>query len=127
PALARALMVTPIGETRRWWIQPERLAPGYPGMPALPHVIDLSVIGEADPLKAPPDVAAVPADAQRSASGLAWKVLRRGDGGGHPAPDALIEIDYTGWTTDGRVFDSSLRTGAHAFFPLRNLIAGWQE
>ncbi|KFN47374.1 FKBP-type peptidyl-prolyl cis-trans isomerase [Arenimonas composti] len=127
PALARALMLTPVGETRRWWIQPERLAPGYPGMPNLPHVIELTVIGEANPLQAPPDVAAVPDGAQRSASGLAWKVLRRGGGSDHPGPNAVIEIDYTGWTADGRPFDSSLRSGGHAFLPLAGLIPGWQE
>jgi hypothetical protein len=127
PALARALLTTPVGETRRWWIEPARLAPGYPGMPNLLHVIDLTVVGEANPLQAPADVAAVPADAQRTASGLAYKVLRRGGGNERPPAGATVEIDYTGWTADGRAFDSSLRTGGHAFLPLGNLIAGWQE
>lgn len=127
PGIARALLTTPVGETRRWWIAPERMAPGYPGMPPLLHVLDLTVVGEPDPLKAPADLAAPPADAQRTASGLAYRVLHRGAGGPHPGPDATVRIDYTGWSADGVVFDSSLRTGAPAVFPLSQLIEGWQE
>jgi|SRR5690606_1117003 hypothetical protein len=127
PGLARAILSTPIGETRRWWIRPERLLPGYPGMPNLPHVFDVTVIGSADPVKAPADVAAPPADAVRTESGLAYKVLERGPEGPKPGPHASIVIHYTGWTTDGRVFDSSVVREQAAVFPLDQLIAGWQE
>lgn len=127
PGIARALLTTPIGETRRWWIAPERMAPGYPGMPPLLHVLELAVVGEPDPLKAPADLAAPPADAVRLPSGLAYRVLRRGAGGPHPSPTATIRIDYTGWSADGVAFDSSLRTGAPAVFPLARLIEGWQQ
>jgi peptidylprolyl isomerase len=127
PGIARALLSTPIGETRRWWIQPERMRPGYPGMPDLLHVADVTVVAEADPLKAPPDLAAPPADAQRTASGLVYRVVTRGAGGPHPGPGSTIRIDYTGWSADGRAFDSSLTTGAPAVFPLAGLIDGWQE
>jgi len=46
PGLARAILSTPVGESRRWWIQPERLLPGYPGMPNLLHVVDLTVLDD---------------------------------------------------------------------------------
>ena len=62
PGLARAILSSPVGETRRWWIQPERLLPGYPGMPNLLHVVDLTVVGEKNPVQVPADVAAPPAD-----------------------------------------------------------------
>ncbi|HEX4853672.1 FKBP-type peptidyl-prolyl cis-trans isomerase [Arenimonas sp.] len=127
PGLARAILSTPVGESRRWWIQPERLLPGYPGMPNLLHVIDLTVVGEKNPVQAPADVAAPPADALRTASGLAYKVLKRGDGGAKPGPRSEIEIHYSGWTTDGRLFDSSVARDQRAFFPLSQLIQGWQE
>jgi peptidylprolyl isomerase len=127
PGIARALLSTPIGETRRWWIRPERMRPGYSGMPDLLHVLDLTVVAEADPLAPPADLAAPPADALRTAGGIAYKVVRRGAGGPHPGPTSSIRIDYTGWTPDGRAFDSSLRTGAPAIFPLDKLIEGWQQ
>lgn len=127
PALARALMTTPVGETRRWWIQAERLKPGYAGMPDQLHVVDLTVLGAKSPVQVPEDVGAVPADALRTASGLAYRILKRGDGGPRPSRSANIEIDYTGWTSDGRMFDSSVVRGERAVMPLSNLIPGWQE
>ena len=127
PGLARALLTTPVGETRRWWMQPQALAPGYPGMPALPHVFDVTVLGGSDPTRAPADVAAPPADAQRTASGLAYKVLARGKGGGRPGAGDVVLVHYTGWTTDGRVFDSSLARGPRAAMPLSQVVPGWRE
>lgn len=127
PGLARAILSTPVGETRRWWIQPERLLPGYPGMPNLLHVVDLTVLGERNPVQMPADVAGPPADAQRTASGLAYKVLARGKGGPRPTLRSEIEIHYSGWTTDGQLFDSSVARDQRAMFPLSNLIQGWQE
>jgi FKBP-type peptidyl-prolyl cis-trans isomerase len=78
-------------------------------------------------IPAPPDVAAVPADAQRSASGLASRVLSPGKGTRHPRPNSEVTVHYTGWTTDGRMFDSSVQTGEPATFPLNGVIAGWTE
>ncbi|MCA9605445.1 MAG: FKBP-type peptidyl-prolyl cis-trans isomerase, partial [Myxococcales bacterium] len=34
---------------------------------------------------------------------------------------------YTGWTTDGRMFDSSRRRGEPATFGLNQVIPGWGE
>ena len=38
-----------------------------------------------------------------------------------------VTIHYTGWLTDGTVFDSSRKRSQMARFPLGNLIKGWQE
>jgi peptidylprolyl isomerase len=76
---------------------------------------------------APPDVAAPPADAQRTASGLASKVLTPGRGNRHPQATSRVEVHYTGWTTDGRMFDSSVTRGSPAQFPLNGVIRGWTE
>ena len=78
-------------------------------------------------IPAPPDVAAVPADAQRSASGLAWKVLTPGTGTRHPRPNSEVTVHYTGWTTNGESFDSSVKRGEPASFPLNGVIRGWTE
>ena len=75
----------------------------------------------------PPDVAAPPADAQHTASGLAYKVLVQGTGARHPGPTTTVEVHYTGWTTDGRMFDSSVTRGQPAQFPLNRVIPGWTE
>src|SRR5437879_13094080 len=59
----------------------------------------------------PPDVAAPPADATKTASGLAWKVLTPGTGKDHPAPTDMATVHYTGWNTDGQTGDSSVARG----------------
>ena len=127
PGIARALLSTPVGETRRWWIHADRMRPGYPGMPDLLHVADITVVAQADPLQAPPDLLAPPADAVRTASGVVYRVLTRGAGGPHPGPGSTLRVDYTGWTTDGKAFDSSLTSGAPAILPLDALIDGWKQ
>jgi peptidylprolyl isomerase len=36
-------------------------------------------------------------------------------------------VHYSGWTTDGKLFDSSVTRGEPATFPLDRVIAGWTE
>ena len=72
-------------------------------------------------------MAAPPADAQHSESGLAWKVLKAGTGTVHPSKAGVVRVHYTGWTTDGKMFDSSLAKGAPATFGLTDVIPGWTE
>lgn len=76
---------------------------------------------------APSDVAAPPADAAKTPTGLASKVLTPGGGGANPGPTSTVTVHYTGWTTDGKAFDSSVSRGRPATFPLNRVIAGWTE
>ena len=78
-------------------------------------------------IPAPPDVAAAPADAEFSISGLASKRLTAGNGDRHPGPDDTVTVHYSGWTTDGKMFDSSVERRAPASFPLARVIPGWTE
>ena len=79
------------------------------------------------PIPAPPDVAAPPADASRTATGLASKVLTPGTGTRHPRPNSEVTVHYTGWTTDGRMFDSSVARNEPTSFSLDGVIPGWTE
>ena len=36
-------------------------------------------------------------------------------------------MHYSGWTTDGKLFDSSVMRGQPATFPLSGVIKGWTE
>jgi len=78
-------------------------------------------------VKTPDDVAAAPADAQQTASGLAYKVLKKGSGTVHPGADSVVLVHYSGWTTDGKLFDSSVKRGEPISFPLNRVIKGWTE
>ncbi len=88
------------------------------------------IVGVAAPPPMPPapaDVAAPPADAERTASGLASKVLSPGKGERKPGPTSVVTVHYSGWTTDGKAFDSSVSRGSPARFPLNRVIPGWTE
>jgi len=80
-----------------------------------------------EPIPAPPDVAKPPADAEKTASGLAHKVLQKGSGTTHPKGDDFVTVQYTGWTTDGKMFDSSHARNAASTFPVNKVIKGWSE
>ncbi len=75
----------------------------------------------------PADVAAVPSDAVKTESGLASRVLKAGSGKKHPSATDVVEVNYTGWETDGKMFDSSITRGQTAEFPLNKVIKGWTE
>jgi FKBP-type peptidyl-prolyl cis-trans isomerase len=78
-------------------------------------------------IPAPPDVAAPPEDAEFTESGLASKVLQKGTGTEHPTATSTVTVHYTGWTTDGKMFDSSVKRGKTSSFPLNRVIKGWTE
>jgi peptidylprolyl isomerase len=78
-------------------------------------------------IPAPPDVAAPPPDAQKTASGLATKVLTPGGGTEHPQPQDMVRVNYTGWTKSGEMFDSSVARGAPATFGVSHVVPGWTE
>ena len=78
-------------------------------------------------IAAPGDVKAPPSDAKKTASGLAYKVIKAGPGKKHPGAADSVTVHYTGWTTDGKMFDSSVARNMPATFPLNRVIAGWTE
>ncbi len=125
PGFSEGVQLMVPGEKRRLWI-PESLAyKGQEGRPKGMLVFDIQLIDI--PNRAPADVKAPPADAKRTASGLAYKVLREGTGGRHPKASSTVTVHYTGWTTDGKMFDSSVVRGQPASFPLSGVIPGWTE
>src|SRR5690606_6982435 len=81
----------------------------------------------ASAIPAPPDVAAPPADAKKTPSGLASKVLVVGTGDKKPKITDEVKVHYTGWTKDGKMFDSSVVRGRPASFSVGGVIKGWTE
>jgi peptidylprolyl isomerase len=122
------LMVT--GEKRRLWI-PANLGygstPGRPGAPYgdLTYDVELLQLFAAPPT--PEDVKAPPKTATKTKSGIAYRVLTKGTGTRHPYPYSQVELIFTGWGTDGRMFDTSTSRGAAAAFQLSRMTPGWAE
>ena len=78
-------------------------------------------------IPAPSDVAAPPADAIKTPSGLASKVLQIGFSNARPTLRSTVRVHYTGWTTDGKMFDSSIARGEPLEFAVTGVIPGWTE
>ena len=117
------------GEKRRVWIPQELTAPAIPDRGTL--TFDLELVSFKPRPKAPDtpeDVAAPPADAKKMPSGLAYKVLQEGTGTRKPTSTDVVKVHYTGWTTDGEMFDSSIERDQLFEFSLAGgVIEGWLE
>jgi FKBP-type peptidyl-prolyl cis-trans isomerase len=132
PGWTEGLQLMVVGEKRRMWI-PSALAYGPRGMPGIPAnsalTFDVELLDIMEAPKAPADVAAAPANATKTASGLAYRLLTpaKDPNAAKPGPTSMVSVNYTGWTTDGKMFDSSVTRGQPARFPLNRVIKGWTE
>lgn len=54
-------------------------------------------------------------------------MLTPGTGTTKPTATSQVLAHYTGWTTDGQMFDSSVVRGEPLDYPLGGLIVGWIE
>jgi len=77
-------------------------------------------------IPAPDDVKAAPADAAKTSSGLAHKVVKAGQGATKPTPADIVMVNYTTWTPDGKMHDTSYGKGPQ-FLPVGKLIPAWIE
>jgi peptidylprolyl isomerase len=133
PGWTEGLQLMVVGEKRRFWI-PGKLAygdtPRRPGSPAGQLTFDVELLDIIEGPKPPPvpeDVAAAPAEAKKTKSGLAYRVLQPGAGKAHPTETSRVRVQYTGWTTDGKMFDSSVTAGRPLTMALNRVIKGWTE
>jgi FKBP-type peptidyl-prolyl cis-trans isomerase FkpA len=77
---------------------------------------------QADPLKA----AAAEPGAVVTDSGLVFRSLKDGSGAS-PAATDTVRVHYRGTFPDGKEFDSSIKRGQPAEFPLNRVIKCWTE
>ena len=120
------------GEKRRFWIPAglaygENPGGGRPGGLLVFDVELLAIKQAPESPKTPEDVAAAPESAEKTASGIASRVLAKGTGSIHPKATDQVKVHYSGWTTDGKLFDSSVTRDEAIVFPLNGVIAGWTE
>ena len=132
PGWTEGLQLMVAGEKRRLWI-PSTLAYGEKprnGAPAGDLVFDVELLEIKVPPKppaVPEDVKAAPATAKKTESGLAYRTLKPGTGKEHPTATSNVTVHYSGWTTDGKMFDSSVTRDEPSSFRLGNVIKGWTE
>ena len=75
----------------------------------------------------PVDVAGPPAEATRTSTGLAYRVLTSGAGGHHPGPNSRVVVNYTGWTTDGAIVEGVPVGDPAVTVQLEDAMPGWRE
>lgn len=74
----------------------------------------------------PSDVSGPPADAQKLATGLSFKILKTAEGP-MATRDSKVVVHYAGWTTKGELFDSSVPRGQPLNIGLWQVIEGWRD
>ena len=133
--MAEMLTQMTVGERARFWIDAEKMtgarAPAGVDHGLLCYELEVTQNTKAqhEPPLPPPDVAKPPPDAKKTPKGVSYRVLATGSGKDprHPTANDTVKVHYTGWTTDGKMFDSSMLTGQPAQFNLHNVIAGWTD
>ena len=120
------------GDKIRAWIpEDQTFDQKLPGAPKGALTFDLELVSFKTPPAAPEtpeDVAAAPDDAIKTASGLAYRVLKKGTGTKKPGPHDQVKVHYAGWTTDGKMFDNSIERDELFTVNMRGgVIKGWLE
>ena len=129
PFLLEMLPKMKRGARYRFEVPPE-LGMGPQGQPPLlkpnsPTVWDVKITAP-QPL---PKFEAIPEEGdnvKKTGSGLRYVVLKEGTGP-KAGIDSKVRVNYAGWFTDGKSFDSSYSRGCATEFPLKGVIKGWQE
>ena len=78
-------------------------------------------------IPAPADVAKPPVEAVTSPSGLVSRIVTRGAGTEKPQDTDFVTVHYTGWTSEGQLFDSSHARSMPSMFAVNRVMAGWRE
>jgi peptidylprolyl isomerase len=58
---------------------------------------------------------------------VAIEILTPGTGSNHPNANSQVTLNYSGWTTDGKLFESTIMAGHPAVVLLGTALAGWRE
>jgi len=125
PGWTEGMQLMVVGEKRRFWIPEELAYKGRPGAPSGMLVFDIELLDFTPGPKPPPDVAAAPADAEKTKDGLASKVTQKGTGTAHPGPSDAVRVNYSIWQPDGKLLDAS--KDKPAFRPVTGSSVGWGE
>lgn len=139
PGIAEALKTMVAGEKLRVWI-PASLTFGkkhHRGRTRMdlddepPPNVDLTFDVElVDLLKAPPvptDLDVPSGSAVKTRSGLAFQILKNGAGTQHPSMTSQVTLQYSGWTSDGKLFESTVMGRHPAIFLVGTTLPAWRE
>src|SRR5262249_24122201 len=64
---------------------------------------------------------------KQTAAGVYYKVLKKGTGTEHPTADKMVTMHYTGWTTKGSLFDTTVVDHRPKQVSLQRAMPGWTD
>jgi FKBP-type peptidyl-prolyl cis-trans isomerase len=129
PGVAEALSTMVVGEQLRVWVPAHLTFTGddddRPPLADATFDLELYEIVKAPPT--PANLKAAPRAARKTASGLAIEVLRKGKGNRHPHEQSQVKLEFSGWTADGRLIESSVMAHQPGVFEMSGVLRGWRE
>jgi len=138
PGVAAALTYMTEGEIRRIWLPSSQTVqpPAHSHHPVNHEhesmvrpdlTMDLELVAVLKMPPAPDDLRSPPPTSLKTRSGVMIQVLRKGQGTAHPAANSKVKVLYTGWTLDGRLFETTAASGQPATVLLGTALSGWRE
>ncbi len=126
PAWREGIQMMVVGEKRRLWV-PEHLAPKSQEVAPGPVVFDVELLGIRPVPNPPRRLRKPPPNAQVTSSGAHSRRIAEGTGEAKPAANDVALMEWTGWTTNGVTFDSTVYRGRPTAFPLDRVLAPFAD
>ncbi len=127
PGWREAMKLMVHGEKRRFWI-PEHLGPPNPKSgPTGDATFDVEMVAIRQMPNPPDEITKPPSDADRTPSGAFTRRLETGWGEEFPSSEGAVLLQYTGWTTDGKTFDSTITRNRPTAFALDKVMSPFAE
>ncbi len=138
PGISEALKLMSVGEKRRIWVPAKLAVATHIAHHGTKHVhsedpekpdltIDLQLVRIMKAPLPPHSLRIPPSTALKTPSGVAIEILARGAGTQHPSLNSTVLLNYTGWTADGKLFETTIMSGHPAAFLLGTALPGWRD
>jgi peptidylprolyl isomerase len=138
PGIAEALKLMVVGEKRRIWLPANLTAAAVAHhaekhlmkdseMPLIDLTFDLELVGILQAPPTPSDLRPPAKGALRMPSGVVMQILKPGTGSSHPSVTSWLTLNYTGWTSDGKLFESTALVNHPRLVLFGMALPGWQE
>jgi FKBP-type peptidyl-prolyl cis-trans isomerase len=136
PGIAEALKLMVVGEKRRVWLPADltRAVVAHHSdkhsdmeTPSVDLTFDLELVRIIQAPPTPSDLRPPARGALKLPHGVFMQVLKPGSGSSHPSVTSWLTLDYTGWTSDGKLFESTVLAGHPRLVLLGATLPGWQD
>jgi len=89
--------------------------------------VDLQLLQILKAPVAPENLKAPPPKALRTPGGVTLQILKAGTGTEHPTMNSQVTLNYSGWSMDGKLFESTIMSGHPSIVLVGTAKPGWRE